>query len=255
MPAEVEYAENPKMIGSGMLACCPQRGKCFGGGETWPEPCSECYHNAPGCYRDISVPNIPPPSMTPGKLIRMNDGNDSNHERDLVLETARKMMQSPYNAKGVFYNTSIPKLDFPGPVVFTANGRMPLFVDCPPNLMAVRVRLASWEVESAFEMVRHYRKRSIPVILTAMRYRTKEAMPPRIRELNYVHKTHILNEYWCITPERLEAIREDMDMCLGKQGGVLVCGGLCRECGNCARLYDQCVARMVEARIQEGGAQ
>ena len=44
----------------------------------------------------------------------MNCGNDSNNQRELVIETAQRY-------KRFFFNTPIPRFDFPGPVVLTAN--------------------------------------------------------------------------------------------------------------------------------------
>ena len=62
----------------------------------------------------IDRPHVPTPEEVGDGIVRMNCGNDSNNQRDLVIETAKRYQR-------YFFNTSIPRFDFPGPVVLTAN--------------------------------------------------------------------------------------------------------------------------------------
>ena len=58
--------------------------------------------------------HVPTPEEVGDGIVRMNCGNDWNNQRDLVIETAKKYQR-------FFFNTTIPRFDFPGPVVLTAN--------------------------------------------------------------------------------------------------------------------------------------
>jgi hypothetical protein len=99
---------NPKQEGSNLFDCRPQVGVC-------PNNCNQCFYNRPNAfYNNIDQPSIPSPEKVDTGIVRMNCGHDSNIERDLVIETSKQY-------KEVFFNTSIPNLDFPGPVVLTAN--------------------------------------------------------------------------------------------------------------------------------------
>ena len=48
-------------------------------------------------------------------IVRVNCGNDSNNQREHVI------LASTAEYPRRFFNTSIAKFDFPGPVVLTAN--------------------------------------------------------------------------------------------------------------------------------------
>ena len=79
--------------------------------------CAQCFYNRPGAYYvPIDKPHVPTPEEVGDGIVRMNCGNDSNNNRDLVIDTALKYGR-------FFFNTSIPNYDFPGPVVLTANPR------------------------------------------------------------------------------------------------------------------------------------
>ena len=117
---------NPKLVGSKLIDCIPQTGLC-------PNACPECFYNGGRFYRTLDEPLLPSLEQADGRIVRVNSGHDSNLSRDIVLAAT-----ADYEHK--FYNTSLPEFGFPAPVVFTCNGREPLLVECPPNVMFVRVR-------------------------------------------------------------------------------------------------------------------
>jgi len=89
-----------------------------------------------------NLPNISHPREQSGaRVVRVNDGNDSNVDRETVLDVTQH-----YEHK--FYNTAIARDlgGFPGPVVLTLNpGKMTdkawYCIDpIPGNLMFTRVR-------------------------------------------------------------------------------------------------------------------
>ena len=76
--------ENPKTKGSGILCAIPQRGTC-------PLKCSDCFFQSGRSYLeplDRNLPNLPSSEEATGRVVRMNDGNDSNNERSLVIRAA-----------------------------------------------------------------------------------------------------------------------------------------------------------------------
>ena len=235
-------AENPKLAGSGMVSLRVQRGLC-------PNGCPFCYYNAAGYYEDRAKPHIPTTDEFQGKLIRVNDGHDANIERDNVLRKTWAMLR--LGARAAFMNTSIPRFNFPTegggrfPVVFTANGRYPIFARGDLGaLMAARVRFDSWGWGAAIALVQYYAARGVPILLTPMRYPAEatDAMPPDEQARNYCFRKHVKNEYWCMVESR----QREMAGLLGKQFGarapVLLCGDgkddcLCKNCGHCQQLH------------------
>src|SRR5271169_3089128 len=106
------YRENPKNRGSGIIAAIPQADTC-------PMKCPDCFFQSGRSYLEPlaeNLPNIPTQEMAEGRVVRMNDGNDSNNHQDLVIQSA-----AGYKMK--FYNTSIPRelYKFDAPVVLTVN--------------------------------------------------------------------------------------------------------------------------------------
>jgi len=261
--------ENPKTAGSEIVTCRPQIGPCPGGGTPMQAaPCPCCYFNAPGYYESVRYSRFPSPEEAEGKICRINDGHDSNQDgkirlpqghwllpdlglpadkaimftRGTLIEMARYYYRQPY------WNTSIPRFDFPGPVVFTCNGRIPLFVDCPPNVMAVRIRFNSWEMNTLVALADHYVAQGVPVLLTAMRYTDARMIPPVLLWVEYGHKAHILNSYWSLLGQRQLQVTSDIQYRVGRSGLIHLCGSpkspLCRDCGNCVRLYRECIGRI-----------
>jgi len=221
---------NPKMVGSGVVACRPQVGPC-------PNRCADCFFGHGRYYEDIWTPHIPDPKWVNENhlIVRMNDGNDSNYCREMVMEVAKM-----YNR--VFFNTSKPQFDFGnlGPVVFTANGRNTdgdiVLVESCSNLMTVRIRLNTWNVELVRRGVEHYTARDVPVLLTFMAYYAEKCYDPD----SYEWKKRTKNPYWCVKPEARIQLEEQ----LGVDGNLIrTCttreSHFCKDCGNCKLLYER----------------
>jgi len=219
---EVEM-NNPKLIGSNLVDCIPQTGSC-------PIGCAECFYNGGRFYRTLEEPLIPTFEEAKGKIVRMNSGHDSNLEREKVIAAAARYPRT-------FFNTSIPRFDFPGPVVFTCNGKRALLVDCPDNVMFVRIRMSTWDLTEQDWLVEHYLKQNVPVVLTFMRYYSEGAV--KVPE-DYLWGRSILNDYWKPT---LEAKARVLSRYKGT--GVRMCGtlvsSLCVDCRNCELLYKEAV--------------
>ena len=223
---------NPKQDGSILFDCVPQSGKC-------PMNCNQCYFNR-GYYR--KTPFIDP---DPSGIVRMNCGHDSNIERDKVIEAAA-------GYKHVFFNTSIPKFDFPGPVVFTANHDEERGYTTPPhpipkNLMAIRLRVSSTNLGLIRFAIRDWSP--VPIILTFMAYydyrpetplerafdpkknlSIGEFLVPLNETKNYVWKVRHTNSYWCAKQTFIDSVVEQYP-------GVHCCKQWCKDCGLCEKLY------------------
>lgn len=266
---------NPKTDGSGIIACRPQIGIC-------PNTCNQCFYNRPEAfYCDILEPYIPSPVDKSGlpieDIVRMNDGHDSNIQKDLVIETAQKY-------KHYFFNTSIPKLDFPGPVVLTVNPKeeeapvLPqdivfkgtsgpkdiveyykqLKEGLPSNIMYVRLRVSTTNLNHIEQAVSEWSQNGIPVVLTFMAYYEETALPSMILPTDdtdadnvgicYTWKQRHINSYYCPTRNYMAYVLKRMK----KVGGRLVtmCGTLdspwCRDCGNCKRYYQETMKHLRE---------
>lgn len=212
--------QNPKLQGTNIVDAIPQTGKCPGG-------CEACFYNY-NFFRTLDEPLIPTLEESKGKIIRINSGHDSNIQKDLVLKTTEQ-----YEHK--FYNTSIVNFDFPSPVVFTANGGngdLKLIYD--KNIMFVRVRTNSWDLEIVDKAVDFYLiKHNIPVVLTFMRYYNGKKVAGNN---DYEWKKHILNEYFCLRQETILRILKRYE-----KTGVRTCGNnvsnCCLDCRNCEFLY------------------
>jgi len=235
---------NPKQEGTDYFDCIPQIGPC-------PIGCNQCFYNRPGAYYvPIDQPHVPTPEEVGNGIVRMNCGNDSNNQRDLVIATAQRY-------KRFFFNTSIHNLDFPGPVVLTANPReespawVPTFADeAPRNLMFVRLRVSGTNLRLIDEAVRRWTQGGVPVVLTFMAYYDRE---PRVSEevhndiggpdQCYEWRVRHVNSYWC--PTRLfmwyvlNRYRDNrlVSMCSSLNSGY------CRDCRNCETYYIQTMKR------------
>lgn len=188
----------------------------------------------------------------------MNCGHDSNIEREKVIEESRSY-------DDVFFNTSIPKFDFPGPVVFTANAQEESSAHyiMSANMMFVRLRVSATNLDFIEDAVRYYTGGRKPVVLTFMAYYDgdppgcvkrddgcwfKNPVNNRIGKLIYTWKKRHINSYWCPTPVFIRSVLRDMN----KIGGRLVtmCGTpdspWCRDCRNCETYYWQTKRYMKE---------
>ena len=99
---------NPKQADSNLFDCIPQVGPC-------PIGCNQCFYNRPGAFYVPSTSRTFPRLEEVGDgIVRVNCGNDSNNQREHVIASTAQYPRR-------FFNTSIPRFDFPGPVVLTAN--------------------------------------------------------------------------------------------------------------------------------------
>ena len=241
------YIENPKTAGSGIICCIPQAEEC-------PVKCPDCFFQAGRSYLEPladNLPNMPSAKRTEGFVVRVNDGNDSNVQRERVIASTKIY-------KDKFYNTSIAtKLAaFDAPVVLTLNPG--LYTDTeihylsfplPINLMFVRVRVNTWNLDLVDRAVKYYTEREIPVVLTFMRYYdTAEGMPKVHKNTFYVFKKKVLNDYWVLNDDGWSTImRSYRDNKLvyscGREGAD---NGWfeCSRCGHCLREYYNTKRRM-----------
>ena len=233
----MSYIENPKMAGSGLLACIPQTGLC-------PNRCEECFfQNGRSYLEPLSehLPNMPTPEQARGYVVRVNDGNDSNVQRDLVIEATKNYPEK-------FYNTAIPRAlnTFPGPVVLTVNPGK--FTDntffsldpIPPNLMFVRIRANTWNMPNVGKRaIDYYTSRGVCVVLTFMAYHSAESIPVAYR-VDYLLRKRTLNSYFAITTDAWRKImRRYEDNILVRSCGFEGERGkaACKLCGNCLREF------------------
>jgi hypothetical protein len=225
------YIENPKTKGSGIIAGIPQTGEC-------PNGCADCFFQSGRSYLhplEDHLPNMPTLEMAKGRVVRINDGNDSNNKREYV-----EMMSNKYEDK--FFNTAIPTdLDkFSAPVVLTVNpGEMTDYswyrVSNFNNLMFVRFRTNMWNLDILDEVIHFYANENynVPVVLTFMAYYT-ETVPEEFKKY-YEWKKRTLNSYWCLKQEEInKLVIKYLDNPL-----VGFCGRVhaCKDCGNCLKYY------------------
>ena len=223
---------NPKTKDSGIICCIPQTGTC-------PNKCADCFFQSGRSYLEPlhkNLPHIPTVEQAEGRIVRMNDGNDSNNQRYLVESVAHKY-------KDAFFNTSTPiGLDkYPRPVVFTVNPGMMTNVGfhrldyIPQNLMFVRFRTNTWNLGILNQAVKYYTSRNTRVVVTFMAY-YEEPIAEDQRE--YYHwETRVTNEYWVINGD----VVESMMSTFSDNPLVYMCGYKrthgCKFCGNCLREY------------------
>lgn len=230
-----KYKENPKTKGSGILCAIPQEGRC-------PMGCADCFFNSGRSFLEPleeNLPNMPDPQICRERVVRVNDGLDSNVQRDLVVQAT-----DCYPLR--FFNTSIPDLDFPGPVVLTVNpgdmtdSEFHEVNPVPQNLMFVRVRVNTWNLLNVvFPAARFYTSREVPVVLTFMAYYQQEI--PEDFQLDYTYRKRTTNSYWAITTDAwrrvMSAYRDNpwVHSCGKLEGGKGTTA--CRHCGNCLREF------------------
>jgi hypothetical protein len=235
----MKYIYNPKTIESGIITCIPQKGRC-------PNKCEDCFFQSGRSYLEPlleNLPQVPSKEIANGRIIRINDGNDSNNQRKLVEKVAKKY-------KDYFYNTSMYyKLEeFNAPVVLTINPAELTDTDfkrvnpIPKNLMFIRYRTNMWNVHILDEVIKFYTKKEVPVIITFMAYYTETI--PKEHQQYYEWKKRTLNSYWCLKKEAAKAIMSSYE----ENPYVYSCGikgqYFCKFCGNCIREYYNTKERM-----------
>lgn len=219
---------NPKQDGTNIFNCIPQSGKCLIG-------CNQCFFNRENAFY-TETPAFPTLEEVGNGIVKINDGNDSNLDREYVIQSTEKYAKR-------FFNTSIPNFDFPAPVVFTANRREELWATSPPfpvppNLMFVRLRVSSTNLNRIDRAVKEWTGANVPVVLTFMAYYDN---PPANVEL-YEWKIRHVNEYWCPKPSFIQSVRNHYI----NNRLVSICESYCKTCLNCETYYIQTAKRMKE---------
>jgi hypothetical protein len=236
------YKVNPKTDGSGIICAIPQKGIC-------PQGCPDCFFQSGRSYLeplDENTPNMPSEIEATNRVVRVNDGNDSNVERDLVLYNTQH-----YRHK--FYNTSIPK-PFDLPFVLTVNpGKITNVTfseldPIPKTLMFARFRANTWNTPEMDRAIAYYTSKGVPVVLTFMAYWKYEGSIPKSHVINYIMRKRTINEYLAITTSAWRRVMrryEDNPLVhsCGKIEGEKGKSG-CKFCGNCLREYYATLERM-----------
>ncbi|GAG14067.1 unnamed protein product, partial [marine sediment metagenome] len=157
------YKENPKTKGSGIICAIPQIGTC-------PNNCEDCFFQSGRSYLEPLEDNLPNiPEQVDYQVVRVNDGNDSNVDYPTV-----EMKTQHYLHR--FFNTAIPKIPSKTvPFVLTVNpGKQTdksfWHLSTAKNLMFVRFRANTWNIELQKECIEFYSRRDIPIVLTFMAY-------------------------------------------------------------------------------------
>lgn len=237
------YKENPKLAGSGILGAIPQTGTC-------PNNCPDCFFQSGRSFLEPleeNLPNMPTEKDIRGRIVRVNDGHDSNIKRSDVMGACQGYPMR-------FYNTAIPKAldEFDAPVVLTVNPGDKTDTDfhkleeIPPNLMFVRVRVNTWNLDLVREAVEYYTSREVPVVLTFMAYFNESI--PEGHEEDYIYRKRTLNSYWAITTAAWRWVMTLFE----NNVWVHSCGKIegeqgnpkCRHCGNCIREYFAATERL-----------
>lgn len=235
----MSYIENPKTKDSGIICCIPQEGTC-------PMRCADCYFQSGRSYLEPleeNLPNMPPAELAVNRVVRVNDGNDSSNNRQLVIEATQIY-------KHKFYNTSVPNglAVFDAPVVLTVNpGPMTNhdahLIDPPIQLMFVRFRANTWNLLLADTVIRYYTELDIPVVMTFMAYYDTD-IPLPFRD-DYARRRRTTNEYYAITKEAFDRVMHPyIDNPLVHSCGKETVTTLCKYCGNCLREYYNTLVRM-----------
>jgi hypothetical protein len=230
-----ERVENPKMVGSNLIDCVPQKGPC-------PNACNQCYYNK--WFYAGHEPFVPSEEEAAGKIVRVNSGHDSNIQKSIVLEATRHFSHR-------FYNTSIPNLDFENaPVVLTVNPREDhdwVALENTDNLMYVRARVDTWNIDMVQKIISHYTSLSVPVVLTFTRY--YDMIKKDNFNFWYRLKKHVLHDYWDVTEDAWWMLMAT----LARNTLVFSCGSpyssYCRDCGVCETLYWRLLT--IEGRADE----
>ena len=237
------YIENPKTKGSGIVCAIPQTGTC-------PNKCPDCFFQSGRSYLEPledNLPNLPTPEFADNRVVRVNDGNDSNVDRLVVYKSV-----DAYD--NFFFNTiSIDDLEgYDAPVVLTINpGHMTdnsfhRIEDPPTNLMFVRFRTNTWNLAVCEQAVDWYGDREVPIILTFMAYHKEESIPTHQRH-NYFYRKRTINPYYVIDTRAWKRVMDEY----WTNKWVYSCGreGIssgCKDCGNCLREYYATMERIRE---------
>lgn len=228
----MSYLENPKTKGSGIICVIPQEVKC-------PINCPDCFFQSGRSYLEPlkeNLPNMLDRPLRPYEIVRVNDGNDSNHQRDLVIESTNQ-----YKGRR-FFNTSRP-IPFDEPWVLTINPAemtdRSFHVVKPSqvvDLMFVRIRVNLWNYDLTRDAVGYYTDLRVPIVLTFLAYHDQQSIPKFWLPYYSVRK-RTSNPYYC-----LNALPwHDTMSKFSNNPLVHSCSGAddlsCAQCGTCVREF------------------
>lgn len=240
---------NPKQAASNLYDCIPQTGPC-------PIGCNQCFFNRPGAfYVPIDQPHFPTLEDVGDGIVRVNCGNDSNNQREHVIASTARYPRR-------FFNTSIPRFDFPDPVVLTANPKeddearyaYPLrdgkeWKAPADNIMFVRLRTSAANLALVDNAICAWTAAQVPVVITMMAYYDTEPTVPEevsaaVEGPCYEWRVRHINSYFCPTPAFIRfVLRRYRANRLVSYCGSLE-GSYCRLCRNCETYYLQTIKRL-----------
>tara|TARA_Y100000310_G_C20563218_1_gene754122 strand:- start:11 stop:733 length:723 start_codon:yes stop_codon:yes gene_type:complete len=232
---------NPKIRNTNMITARPQGDDC-------PLECSECFYNSDNYYEDKSTASMPSVEESKEKIVKVNDGHDSNIDSDRVISTTSRY-------KDKFYNTSIGTLFFKKPTILTINGKDTdeTYIETRDirgdlnTLMAIRFRVNLWNIGLCEDAINTYRGDGIgaPFLLTDMRYNNIASIPKEFRKW-YEYKEHISNSYYSLNKKGLDILFTY----LMRYFNVYWCGNpftkstLCEDCFLCEHFYIVCKSKI-----------
>jgi hypothetical protein len=227
---------NPKQAGTNLFDCVPQAGPC-------PNNCNQCFYNRPGAfYLPIDVPQMPIRDEVGDGILRVNSGHDSNINRDHVIAITNHFPKR-------FFNTSVPKFDFPAPVVYTANPReeepakRPMDIHLYTNIMFIRLRVSATNLIDILDAAYEWSVADVPVVLTFMRYYD---YPPNNQFCYEYRKSIWPSRSWAPTREFMAGVMRVAQK-LTTLAPITMCGtldsGYCRDCLNCEKFYQRMMQR------------
>lgn len=234
---------NKKQEGTNLFDCIPQVGPC-------PLQCNQCYYNRTGAfYVPINESHFPTLEEIGDGIVRVNSGADSNISRGYVIESTEQYPKR-------FFNTSIPRFDFPDPIVFTVNRDEESAAFLPAHLleqkehfyklMFVRLRVSSTNLHHVFEAIKAWSEIDVFVVLTFMRYYDKSVFEKQVSQF-YEWRKATLNTYWCPTSFFMQFV---LDQARRINPSVQMCGSvnssLCKNCLNCETEYYVTKERMID---------
>jgi len=206
-----------------IINAIPYIGKC-------PNECLECFYNNDEFFASLTSPILPSLEEVGDQIVRVNQGNDSNINKDIVLERT-----AIYPKK--FYCTAIPNFDFPAPVVFTCNGEeLILAINGLNNLMMVRVKTNLWNLNELEKAINYYC--GVPITISFMRYKDTNNIPNEFRQFYELKKNVMDDDY------RYHLRDEQKQVIFYKYGTTNKMVDICRivkarDCERCEFCYEK----------------
>jgi hypothetical protein len=138
---------------------------------------------------------------------------------------------------------------FDAPVVLTVNPSAMTDKDAvlldpiPHNLMFVRVRANTWNLDVVDKVVEYYSAHKIPIVLTFMAYYSESI--PKGHKFNYSYRQRTMNSYWVVTPDAWDGtMARYADNTFVYSCGKNADAFSCHRCGNCLREYFATIEKM-----------